>query len=512
MSITAPSASDSRDRLQAPKAPPSAVVDIGSNSIRLVVYESSDRAPLSVFNEKLLCGLGRNLDATGRLDEEGVERALEALPRFMDVVRAMGVARVDLLATAAVREATNGQDFVDRARTICGHDVEVLSGEEEARLSGLGVLSGTPEADGVMGDLGGGSVELVELGPGAGGGGETGAQATLPLGPLRLDAKLVAKPAKAKELIDKRLAEVPWLAKAKGKTFYVVGGAWRSFARLHMEQERYPLHIIHHYRIRADAAAEFSDFIAKLSPGTLQKIPGVSKRRIETLPYAAMLLNRVIAAMQPKDVVFSAHGLREGCLFERLPPGERAQDPLLTACRHIVHHERALVVGGADLFSWIAPLFEDESAEQRRLRHAACLLSDLARWEHPDYRAEHALMRVMRLPVVGLDHPGRAFIAVAVAARHSQPDGDSPQMETVRALLPGEAIERARAIGLAMRLAYTLSGGITRQLSRFDLARADGLIRLHVPADQRHMAGEVVERRLAALAKALGADSKVVRG
>lgn len=506
MSITAPSASDSRDRLHAPKAPPSAVVDIGSNSIRLVVYESSDRAPLPVFNEKLLCGLGRNLDATGRLDDAGVERALEALPRFMDVVKAMGVGRVDLLATAAVREAANGQDFVDRARAVCGHDVEILSGEEEARLSGLGVLSGTPEADGVMGDLGGGSIELVELA-----GGETGRQATLPLGPLRLDEKLVAKPAKAKELIDQRLSEIPWLAEAKGKSFYVVGGAWRSFARLHMEQEKYPLHIIHHYRIRADEAAEFSEFIAKLSPGTLQKVPGVSKRRIDTLPYASMLLNRVVARMQPKEIVFSAHGLREGCLFERLSPAERSQDPLLAACRHVVHHERALAVGGEDLFQWIAPLFDGESAEQRRLRHAACLLSDVARWEHPDYRAEHAMMRVMRLPVVGVDHPGRAFLAVAVAARHSQPDGDSPQLATVRALLDGERVDRARAIGLSMRLAYTLSGGITRLLSRFELARLDGRIRLHVPADLRHMAGEVVERRLASLAKALGVESEVVR-
>jgi len=507
MSITAPSASDSRDRFDLPKAPPCAVVDIGSNSIRLVVYESSDRAPLPVFNEKLLCGLGRDLDATGMLSPDGVEQALNALPRFMDIVRSMGVAHIDMLATAAVREASNGADFVARARKLCGHEIVVLSGEEEARLSGLGVLSGTPEADGIMGDLGGGSVELVELG-----GGKTGAQATLPLGPLRLDAELVEKPERAKALIDKRLAEVAWLDQSKGKRFYLVGGAWRSFARLFMEHEDYPLNILHHYVMRGDQALDFSQMVAKLSPGTLKKTHGVSKRRIDTLPYAAMLLNRVVQRLRPKELVFSAHGLREGCLFDRLSAQARAVDPLLSACRHVVHHERALAVSGQDLFRWIAPLFTKEEAQDRRLREAACLLSDIARWEHPDYRAEHALLRVMRLPVVGIDHPGRAFVALAVASRHGQPTGGLTSFKTLQALLPEARIDQARAIGLAMRLAYTLSGGVTTNLARFALTSTQGRVRLVVPADQQHMAGEVVEKRLGTLAKALGLESEVVRG
>lgn len=506
MTITAPTPRDAQSASGAAKPPPAAVVDIGSNSIRLVVYESSDRAPLPVFNEKLLCGLGRDLDATGMLSPDGVEQALQALPRFMDVTQAMGVGRVDLLATAAVREASNGSDFVERARELCGRDIEILSGEEEARLSGLGVLAGTPEADGVMGDLGGGSLELVALGAG-----ETGEQATLPLGPLRLDSKLVAKPAKAKELIDEKLAAVPWLDRAKGKSFYVVGGAWRSFARLHMIQTDYPLRIIHHYAVSADKASDFAGFVAKLSPGTLQKVHGVSKRRLETLPYASMLLHRVIDRLQPKEIVFSANGLREGCLFDRLSPEQRAEDPLFSACAHVVAHERALAVGGSELFDWIGPLFPDETGEERRLRRAACMLSDIARWEHPDYRAEHALMRVMRLPVVGIDHPGRAFVGAAVAARYSMPDGETDAFKALRALLPSERIEHARAIGLAMRLAFTLSGGMTAELGRFGVMRDDAVLRLTAPLGGEHLIGEVVERRLGSLAKALNRTAEVVR-
>lgn len=496
------------DRLPLHKStPPAAVVDIGSNSIRLVVYETSDRAPLPIFNEKILCGLGSGLDATGQLSPDGVEQALAALPRFMDVVDAMGVQQVDMLATAAVREASNGQDFVDRAQALCKRPVEVLSGEEEARLSGLGVLSGTPEADGVMGDLGGGSVELVELGDG-----KTGEQATLPLGPLRLDRKIITKPAKARAVIDDHLAAIPWLDRMKGRRFYVVGGAWRTFARLHMVHVAYPLHIIHHYGIRGDQVLDFADFVAQLSPNTLKKVHGVSKRRIGTLPYAAMLMHRIVSALEPTEVVFSANGLREGCLFDRLPPEERAVDPLVAACHHVAEHERtSAAVDGESLFEWMSPLMPNEDPRETRLRHAACMLSDIARWEHPDYRAEHALMRVMRLPVVGIDHPGRAFLALAVASRHAQMDERVEPMRAIAGVLDPAAMDRARAIGLSMRLAYTLSGGISRLLARFRIAREGDVVRLHVPDDCQHMVGEVVERRLGTLSKTLGTTYEAIR-
>ena len=499
------------------ETPPSAVVDIGSNSIRLVVYETSDRAPLPIFNEKLLCGLGRGLDATGNLAPEGVERALEALPRFMDIVDAMGVARVDLLATAAVREARNGQDFVDRAAALCHRPVEVLSGSEEARLSGLGVLSGTTDADGVMGDLGGGSVELVEIGRDGDGHALTGDQVTLPLGPLRLDPKVVSRPAKAGDIVSAGLDGVEWLSRVKGRNFYAVGGAWRSFARLHMIHTGYPLHVLHHYTIRGEAAVEFANFVAKLSPDTLQKVHGVSKRRIETLPYASMLLGRILERTRPPELIFSANGLREGCLFNRLDEDDRLIDPLLAACRNFAQHsrlgdaKRGPGVDGDQLFAWIEGVLHDASDEEKRLKRAACLLADISRWEHPDYRAEHALMRVMRLPIVGIDHWGRAFLGLAVASRHAQVGEETSAMQNVIALLDEQERARARAIGLAIRLAYTVSGGTLSLLSHFRLERTDGSLKLHVPDDHDHLVGEVVERRLKSLCKALKIRPKIVR-
>ncbi len=495
-------------RISSDQSPPVAVIDIGSNSIRLVVYETSDRSPITLFNEKLLCGLGRDLDSTKRLNEDGIEQALAALPRFVQVARDMGVVRIDMLATAAARDAENGPEFIRRAGQLCGEKIEVLSGEEEARLSGLGVLSGTPAADGIMGDLGGGSVELVELA-----GGETGRQATLPLGTLRQDPKLVAKPPKARENVDRALEEIPWLRELEGRTLYLVGGAWRNLARLHMDHIGYPLHIIHHYTMTSAAAMEIGDIVSRQSPAALQGIPGVSKRRVESLPYAAMLMHRIMVMGRPKEVVFSANGLREGCLFDRLPPSVRKQDPLLsTAARYADQIQRNAAVSGEELFRWAQPIFYDGQTGDDRLIHAACILANIAKREHPDYRAEHAMIRVARLPTVGITHAERMFLALSVASRHAQLDSDHWTMEPARHLLSSERMDRARAIGLVIRLAYTLTGGISKTLMRTELVRDEKTLTLRVPADMAFMAGEVVDRRFQSLGKALGLECVTDRG
>ena len=321
-----------------------AVVDIGSNSIRLVVYESARRTPIPIFNEKVLCGLARGLNNTGKLSDEGVKMALSSLARFRALTDAMGVARIDVVATAAVRDAKNGSEFVDAVRDRCNFKVRILSGEEEARLSAQGVLSGIPEADGLMGDLGGGSVELVRIG-----GGETG----------------------SRKLIDKELAALPWLAEAKGKRFYPVGGAWRALARVHMAQSGYPLHVIHQYTIRAKPILDFTRFVSQLGPSTLRKTPGVSRQRVDSVPYAAYLLQRLVELTGAQDVVFSAFGLREGCLYDRLPPEDRRIDPLLSACQWEALRVGRATADGEFLFNWMSPLFPGEPARQKRLRLAA---------------------------------------------------------------------------------------------------------------------------------------------
>src|SRR5258708_18791988 len=332
-------------------AAPVGVIDIGSNSIRLVVYAGDERAPYPIFNEKVLCGLGRGLERTSRLNEEGVPLALANLSRFAALAEAMRVRRLRVVGTAAVREAEEGRDFVAQVRERTGLRVEVLEGEEEARLSGLGVLSGTPDADGLMGDLGGGSLELVALKRG-----EIGRHVTLPFGPLRL-REITDRRNALVDIIDHRLEKIDWLNKAKGRDFYAVGGSWRGIARLHMAHVDYPLRVIHGYTLSRGRAEDFLDLIAGLSRESLERIGRVPRKRLEVLPIAALVLHRVLLRTRPARLVFTALGLREGCLFDRLSPAPRPRDPLLASADQMARASARFAVDGHALHEGLTPLF-----------------------------------------------------------------------------------------------------------------------------------------------------------
>ncbi len=485
-----------------------AVIDVGSNSMRVVVYESLSRSPIGLFNEKVLPSLGKTIEKTGRLNPDGVKLALENLVRFRRLLTAMKVDRVDVLATAAVRDAADGADFVREITARTGFLVSVLSGEDEARLAAMGVLSGAPNADGIVGDLGGGSLELVGLDKGV-----IGAQATTPLGPLRLSEATDGKPGSMAKYVDQHLNRLPWLAgAAKGRSFYPVGGAWRALAKLHMEQVNHPLHIIHQYTVDAGQMAEFAGLVARQSRSSLEKMPGISRRRIDTLPLAALVLERVLKAVTPWKVAFSAFGLREGHLHDLLSPEERRRDPLVIACQAVA--TRIGRFGNAEILTgWTAPLFAGEDESAKRLRQAACLLSDLGWAEHPDYRAEHAFLRILRMPFAGADHAERAFLATAIFVRYAG-TLDSPALAPARGLLKEGPLQRAYILGLALRLGHTLTGGAALLLQRTGLRLGQEKLTLVLPEDAEMLLGDAVQRRVEALAKALnrGGEIKVQPG
>jgi len=487
---------------RAPRAGgPVGVVDIGSNSIRLVVFDAARRAPQPVFNEKILCGLGRGLQRTGELDPAGVALALENLQRFAGLAMAMGVEDLSFIATAAVRDARNGAEFVRAAEQRIGRRIQILSGAEEARLSAMGVAAGIPDADGLAGDLGGGSLELVRVT-----GARVGAHATLPLGPLRL--RDVGGRDKVAALVDEQLAALDWLGQVRGRRFYAVGGAWRALARVHMAHAAYPLHVIHHYTLRRAAAEEFCDLVSRLSRDSLERVSDVPRKRIDTLPLAALVLARVLRASRPDELVFAATGLREGFVFNKLPAAERRRDPLIEACADIARTSARFAVDGQSLMGWIAPLFRRGAAAGARLRLAACDLSDIAWREHPDYRAEIAFLRTLRIPFTGIDHPARAFVALAIHARY-EGRADAAVTRPARQLLGEEDVRQAQVLGLALRLAYTLSAGAPAVLDLVRLGMDRGTVELATTAAMRPMIGEAVERRLDALARAMGRAPRI---
>jgi exopolyphosphatase/guanosine-5'-triphosphate,3'-diphosphate pyrophosphatase len=465
-----------------------------------------------------MCALGRGIAVTGRLNPEGIELAFANLQRFVALARALRVDHLAIIATAAVREASDGRAFAAEAERRCGVPMRIIEGGEEARLSAAGVLAGIRDADGVASDLGGGSVELVRVDAAAGqvpgqppaGAGVPGigAGVSLPLGPLRL-AELGDNRKALAETIERAIAAAPVLREAAGKTLYLVGGAWRAIARLHMEQTRYPLHIIHEYTIARRPAEGFLDIIAGQSRRSLERITSISRKRLELVPLAALILRELIAAGRPERIVFSVFGLREGYAAGLSPPDPRT-DPLIEAARGIAASQSRGGSDGDRLQRWTAPIFPDLDEDGRRLHRAACWLSDFAWTEHPDYRAEHAFTRSLRMPVAQIDHHERVFVALALHARYGGAPDDPVKAATRPLLDDGEAGE-ARCLGLALRLAYTLCGGALELLDEARLARdAQGLV-LELPPTGSLFIGEAVQRRLDALGRAFGLATRTVR-
>jgi exopolyphosphatase/guanosine-5'-triphosphate,3'-diphosphate pyrophosphatase len=484
-----------------------AVVDVGSNSLRLVVFERLGAALMPLLNEKVMCGLARGIARTGRLNRDGVQLAYANVQRFVALARALQVDHLAVIATAAVREAKDGAKFAAELERRNGIEVRVIDGTEEARLSALGVLAGNPSADGVVGDIGGGSVELVQV-EGGNGRPTIGSGVTLPLGPLRL-GELGDNKKAISEAIDRIIIEAPVLRAVAGKALYLVGGAWRAIARLHMEQARYPLHIIHQYTITRAQADGFLDLVARLSRRSLEQITTINRKRLEVVPIAATILRRLIAVGRPDRVIFSAYGLREGYAHGLLT-ADHPVDPLIAACAGIAEGQGRFHGDGDRLQLWTAPVFPGLPASSRRLHRAACWLSDIAWSEHPDYRAEQVFMRSLRMPVGAIDHAERVFIAAALHTRYGGAPDDPIRLATAP-LLDDRMTAEARCLGLALRLAYTLCGGALDLLADVRLLRdADTLI-LELPESGSLLLGEAVERRLGALARALGLSQRAVR-
>jgi exopolyphosphatase/guanosine-5'-triphosphate,3'-diphosphate pyrophosphatase len=485
-----------------------AVIDIGSNSVRLVMYRLEGRAIWTVFNEKVLAGLGADLTETGRLAPDGVEHALAALKRFKAVLEAARPTEVFVVATAAVREASDGPTFVRRLKKDAALSVRVLTGEEEARYAALGVLAGQPDAEGVVGDLGGSSLELVRVAKGTPAKG-----VSLPLGAFALRGAdgfdLGRARAKTAKILDSARAAF------SAETLYAVGGGWRNLALLQMRLADYPLQIVHQYEISASAALEAARFIARQSKGSLERIEGVSKRRLDTIPYAAVVLEGMIERLGLKRISISAFGLREGLLLESMPARTRALDPLVEGCGALGARQGVSEDIGPALEAWLKPVFSALEpmfgARDPTLIAAAARLADLGARLHPDHRADLVFEQVLRAPIAGMNHAERAFLATALFARHTA-SPSPPQPRILGRILTDERLERALALGAAMRLGCDLSGRSGELLSRSTLAVAGDALAL--TADGRWadmLLGEQTAKRAAQLADRLELGLKIGR-
>lgn len=485
---------------------PVAIVDIGSNSVRLVIYENFSRSPAVIHNEKAICAIGRNMVTTGRLHEDGIRLALEAMGRFRMLADAHKAELRDAVATAAARDASNGAEFVRKAEQLWGGTIRILSGEEEARLAAEGVLAGTPDADGLVADLGGGSLDVVTVKNG-----RTGAAMTFPFGPLRLMDQSKDDPDKARKLVDRGLEGLSKLGDLKGRSLYAVGGAWRSLARIDMENRHYPLHVLHDYPIPRGRVLDLCEILSRQSKKSLELMKVVSRRRAEALPYGAVVLERLMLATGLKDVVVSAFGVREGLLYAGLPPEERAKDPLIEFAAATNARISRAPGHAREMFEWMAPLFPGEKPAEQRIREAACYFTDIGWRRHPDDRALGAFNQVVTAPFAGATHRDRALIATAIFHRYSG-DEDFPSDVGAHDLLNEDDEHLARRIGLAARLAFALSASAERELPHYPLRLTSARLLLDVSSRRQRIAGEPVQKRLGTLAALMDRKGEILIG
>nr|WP_199223268.1 exopolyphosphatase [Oricola cellulosilytica] len=488
---------------------PTAVVDIGSNSVRLVIYEGLVRAPSILFNEKVQCGLGRGIAETGNMDEDAVASALAALRRFRALADQARVEQLAVLATAAAREAGNGPAFIAEAERILGQNVTVLSGREEALYSAYGIQSAFRDIDGVMGDLGGGSLEVVQMR-----GDHIGEGLTLPIGVIRLSERAEGDLARAVKIAREELKRPAFLKEGMGKTFYAIGGTWRNLAKLHQASLDYPLRVTHHYEMDAQKALGFLRRVGKNHVEKLKGIEDVSRSRRALLPYGAIALVELIRAMKPERIVFSSAGVREGYLYGLLDDETKKADALIEAAEELSILRSRSPQHARELAAWTGKSFAafgiDETEDECRYREAACRLADISWRAHPDYRGDQALNVIAYGGFTQIDHPGRAYIALANYFRHDGLKNPTLAPE-IRKITSDRIWDRTRYLGAFFRVAYLFTAAMPGVIG--DIVwreRDDGTMQLVLPERLAELHGSRPLGRINQLSKIVERDIELV--
>ena len=468
------------------------VIDIGSNSVRLVVFDGAARSPAYFYNEKVICSLGSNLSSDNVLNVDNKNKALAALKRFVLLSKAMHVTLI-AVATAAVRNSKDGVAFCEEILQETGLNVTILTGEEEANLSAQGVLLGWPGADGLVCDLGGASLELAEISKGT-----VGKTISCPIGPLYLNQFYLDQKLQ-RDFVNSELRKSKKLFSRKYTNIYLVGGSWRSIARTQMEMTDYPLKVLHEYQMRIAEIKGTLTWIMRASLKDLEAKSPSSSSRLRLLPSSAIILNELIDCFQPKKLAVSSYGIREGLLHSAMNKKLREQDPLLEACRHMESSAARIPGFGLTLFNFIMPLFETSEKNFVRLIKAACFLHDVSWRAHPDYRAEVCFDNATRANLGGIDHQGRAFLAIALLYRYKSPKKNEI-FSKIFSILDKKDRRKAEILGKAMRFGAMLSGSTADSMGKLELDNSKKLLKLIISEKNKDLFGKVVQQRFASVA------------
>ena len=476
------------------------VVDVGSNSVRLVIFDGAARSPAYFYNEKIMCGLGAGLSETGKLNPEGRERALAALKRFKVLADGLLPEPLTIVATAAVRDATDGQDFCDEVLRETGQKVNVIDGHEEARLSAQGVLLGWPGAQGLICDIGGSSMELAELRDGT-----IGRCVTSDLGPLKLRDIKGGRRGRKKAISDTVAELRDHMAGCEGERLFLVGGSWRAIARIDMHRRGYPMTVMHEYRMTSGDVRATVKYIEEHDLEKLRSDCGISAGRMALVPYAMHVLARVVKAFHPRDIAISSYGIREGLLYEQMPDRLRERDPLVEASRFAEAKDARVPGFGKVLYDFVKPLFGKPPLTKSRLIKAACLLHDVNWRAHPDYRADLCFDTATRANLGGLKHSERVYLGLALMHRYRN-KRKGTRYQDFFDLLPEPQQQEAEILGKAMRFGAMLMGSTEQGIGALQWQPRKRVLHVELSGSGAVLYSEVAAARLKSLAAALGAE------
>ena len=449
-----------------------------------------------------MCALGAGLAETGKLNPSGRIRALSALRRFCTIAKGIGLPDLTAVATAAVREASDGPEFAAQVLQKTGLKIHVVDGPEEARLSAQGVLLGWPGSYGLVCDIGGASMELAEISDG-----KVGQRLTSPLGPLKL-VNIPGGKRGRKAFITQTLDQLREKMGPQSDRLFLVGGSWRAIARIDMHRRGYPLHVMHEYRMTARDIKETAKYIDECDLERLRAEIRITLGRMTLVPIASQILKGIVKRFKPHDIAVSSYGIREGMLYEQMPQIMRDRDPLIESCHFAERKDARLPGFGIRLHKFISPLFLNNNPNRARLVRAACLLHDVSWRAHPDFRAEVCFEYATRANLGGLSHDERVFLGLALLHRYRN-KRDGTRFEELYSLLPDEGRKEAEVLGKAMRLGAMLWANPDDETATLQWDAKKKRLSLILTAEASPLFGEVAEARLESLATALNATTHV---
>jgi exopolyphosphatase / guanosine-5'-triphosphate,3'-diphosphate pyrophosphatase len=492
------------------------VIDVGSNTARFVVFEASQAGTVrAVYEAKEVPRLGLGTGPDGRLADEAIHRGVAGLRRFARLVRSLGVSKTLAVATSAVRDAPNGPDFVRAVARSTGLLLRTISGVEEARYAYLGVASAWELRNDVVCDLGGGSLQLVEVHRGT-----LRNSVSLPLGVLRLSQRFFDHdPPKRREWEELRdhvretLESTFEAFQSESRGLYAVGGTVRSLARAAIDFREWPIGRVHGYPLFDHDVEALGELLGEMPADKRRAIPGIGSDRADVVLAGIVVLKELLRVTRAEQIYVSGTGIREGIALEavgaKLPAkavqlAERSVAAAAESFRFDLEHGREVADAAVGLFEQLAEHQGWGASEELAVRvasgmHDAGTAIDL--WRH----AHHSAYLIQNYPIQGLNQ--REILLASMAAYlHEGGPLPSEWKKEFQPVISADDLDLARQLGAVVGLAELVSAFRPRFSTSGD-GRTIGLA--FSPPSGTATPGKLGERAAKILERAFDVEVKV---